>query len=201
MDTAPVVSAQRAYFRSGATLDIKFRLNALNRLEDAIRRHETDLLTAIKSDLGKSATEAFMCEVGLTLSEISHVRRHLRRWARTACRPTPLTNFPALSRIVQEPYGVVLIMSPWNYPVLLSLEPLVGAIAAGNCVVVKPSAYSPATSKVLTVLLREAFAPEYVAIVEGGRAENQSLLEQRFDYIFFSGGVTVGKMVMEKAAR
>ncbi|MGM9831014.1 MAG: aldehyde dehydrogenase [Paludibacteraceae bacterium] len=201
MDTAPIVSAQRAYFRSGATLDIKFRLNALNRLEDAIRRHEADLLTAIKTDLGKSATEAFMCEVGLTLSEISHVRRHLRRWARTACRPTPLTNFPAMSRIVQEPYGVVLIMSPWNYPVLLSLEPLVGAIAAGNCVVVKPSAYSPATSRVLTVLLREAFAPEYVAVVEGGRAENQSLLEQRFDYIFFTGGVTVGKMVMEKAAR
>ena len=201
MDTAPIVSAQRAYFRSGATLDIKFRLNALNRLEDAIRRHETDLLTAIKSDLGKSATEAFMCEVGLTLSEISHVRCHLRRWARTACRPTPLTNFPALSRIVQEPYGVVLIMSPWNYPVLLSLEPLVGAIAAGNCVVLKPSAYSPATSKVMTDLLREAFSPEYIAVVEGGRAENQSLLEQRFDYIFFTGGVTVGKMVMEKAAR
>lgn len=201
MDIAPILTAQRAYFRSGATLDIKFRLHALCCLEKAVRRHEHDLLEAIKTDLGKSATEAYMCEVGLTLVEIAHVRRHLRRWARTVRRPTPLTNFPAKSMIVQEPYGVVLVMSPWNYPVLLSLEPLIGAVAAGNCVVVKPSAYSPATSKVLTVLLREAFPKEYVSVVEGGRAENQSLLEQRFDYIFFTGGVTVGKTVMEKAAR
>lgn len=201
MDTAPIVNAQRAYFRSGATLDLQFRLQALHRLEQSIRKYESDLLNAIKTDLGKSATEAYMCEVGLTLAEIAHVRKHLRRWARTRRRPTPLTNFPAKSMIVQEPYGVALIMSPWNYPVLLSLEPLAGAIAAGNCAVVKPSAYSPATSAVLTTLLREAFSEEYVAVVEGGRAENQSLLEQRFDYIFFTGGVTVGKMVMEKAAR
>lgn len=200
MDTAPIVNVQRVYFRSGATLDINFRLQALDRLSDAVRRHEDDLLAAIKTDLGKSVTEAYMCEVGLTLAEIAHVRRNLRRWARTRCRMTPLTNFPAKSMIVQEPYGVVLVMSPWNYPVLLALEPLAGAIAAGNCVVVKPSAYSPATSAVLTTLLREAFAEEYVAVVEGGRAENQSLLEQRFDYIFFTGGVTVGKMVMEKAS-
>lgn len=201
MDTAPIVEAQREWFGKGITLDYQYRKQALERLAESIKKHEKELLDAIKTDLGKSAIEAYMCEVGLTLEEIAYTKRNLRSWAKTKCRPTPLTNFPAKSMIVQEPYGVVLVMSPWNYPVLLTLQPLVGAIAAGNCVVVKPSAYSPATSSVLTILLREAFPPEHVAVVEGGRAENQSLLEQRFDYIFFTGGVNVGKMVMEKAAQ
>lgn len=200
MDTQPIVAAQRAYFAQGETFSVSFRLEALKKLKKAIQKHEQDLLKAIKEDLGKSASEAYMCEVGLTLSEISHFQKHLRRWARTKRKLTPLTNFAAKSTIVQEPYGVVLIMSPWNYPVLLSLEPLVGAIAAGNTVVLKPSAYSPATSAVMATLIEETFPPEYIAVVKGGRAENQSLLEQTFDYIFFTGGVTVGKMVMTKAA-
>lgn len=201
MNTACVVEKQRAFFRAGNTLPLAFRHEALEKLYAAIKRREEDLQQALCIDLGKSSAEAFMCEIGLTLSEISYVRRHLNRWARAARKPTPLTNFPALSKIVQEPYGVVLVMSPWNYPVLLTLEPLVGAIAAGNCVVLKPSAYSPHTSNVLAQLVRETFSEDYVAVVTGGRAENQDLLEQRFDYIFFTGGVRVGQLVLEKAAK
>ena len=183
MDAKPIVDAQRAYFLKGDTFAYAFRMDALNRLYKAIRRHENDLLEAIHSDLGKSASEAYMCEVGLTLSEITHMKKHLRKWMRTERKLTPLTNFAAKSMIVKDPYGVVLIMSPWNYPVLLSLEPLVGAIAAGNTVVLKPSAYSPATSEVIAQLISETFEPEYITVVRGGRAENQSLLEQKFDYI------------------
>lgn len=200
MDAKPIVDVQRTYFLKGDTFAYAFRMDALNSLYKAIRRHENDLLEAIHSDLGKSASEAYMCEVGLTLSEITHMKKHLRKWMRTERKLTPLTNFAAKSMIVKDPYGVVLIMSPWNYPVLLSLEPLVGAIAAGNTVVLKPSAYSPATSEVIAQLISETFEPEYITVVRGGRAENQSLLEQKFDYIFFTGGVEVGKMVMKKAA-
>lgn len=200
MEAKPLVDAQRAYFMKGETFDVRFRQEALDKLKKAIKRHEQDLLEAIQTDLGKSAAEAYMCEVGLTLSEISHFQKHLKCWSRTRIKHTPLTNFASKSMIIQEPYGVVLIMSPWNYPVLLALEPLVGAIAAGNTVVLKPSAYSPATSAVMATMIEETFAPEYISVVKGGRAENQSLLEQKFDYIFFTGGVQVGKLVMQKAA-
>ena len=142
-----------------------------------------------------------MCEVGLTLSELSFVEKRLARWMGDRNHLTPLAQFPARSFTVQEPYGVVLIMSPWNYPFLLTMEPLIGAIAAGNCCVVKPSAYSPATSAVIRDILSQCFPPEYVAVVEGGRAENQALLDQKFDYIFFTGGTAVGKEVMSKAAK
>lgn len=201
MNIEQIVDAQRKYFSTGKTFDIKYRLEALDKLKASIKKHEAELLDAIKQDLGKSASESFMCEVGLTLSEITHFKKHLRSWARIKRKCTPLTNFHAKSMIVQEPYGVVLIMSPWNYPVLLTLEPLIGAIAAGNCAVVKPSAYSPETSKVMHQLISETFSPEYVTVVTGGRAENADLLEQKFDYIFFTGGVTVGKLVMEKASK
>ena len=195
------VSAARQFFRSGKTLDLSYRKDALRRLKEAIQSNETQLSEAIRSDLGKSASEAYMCEIGLVLAEIGYTLNHIDRWARTKRMATPLTNFHSKSMIVEEPYGVVLVMSPWNYPVLLTLEPLVGAIAAGNCVVVKPSAYSPATTAVMTDIITETFPTEYVSVVTGGRAENQDLLDQRFDYIFFTGGVTVGKMVMEKAAK
>lgn len=141
-----------------------------------------------------------MCEVGLTLSELRFVRKHINSWSKTRTVRTPLAQFHGKSFTVQEPYGVVLVMSPWNYPVLLTLEPLIGALAAGNCCIVKPSAYSPATSQVITQLIGETFPKGYVAVVEGGREENQNLLEQTFDYIFFTGSVNVGKLVMEKAS-
>lgn len=196
-----IVARQHEYFRTGATLPVQFRLRALDKLKAAIKKYESELQEAVHADLGKSASEGYMCEVGLTLSEISHVRSRLRRWARPDLCWTPLTNFPALSQIRHDPYGVVLIMSPWNYPVLLTLEPLVGAIAGGNCACVKPSAYSPATSEVIARLIKETFSPEYVTVITGGRQENQTLLDQKFDYIFFTGGVCVGRMVMERAAQ
>ncbi len=201
MNITDIVNRQRTFFYTGETLPIKYRKQALNKLKKAIQAHEKELLDALHTDLGKSAAEGFMCEVGLTLSEISYVSKHLHRWARNKRVCTPITNFHAKSFTVQEPYGVTLIMSPWNYPVLLTLEPLVGAIAAGNCCVLKPSNYSPATSEVLASLIAEVFPPEYVTVVTGGRKENTDLLEQHFDYIFFTGGVTVGKLVMEKAAQ
>ena len=195
-----ILEEQRAWFDGGHTLPVAARLEALDRLERAILRHEQDLYRALKADLGKSQMEAYMCEVGLTLSELRYVRKHTRAWSRDRRVLTPLAQFHAKSFTVQEPYGVVLILSPWNYPVLLTLEPLIGALAAGNCCVVKPSAYSPATSAVLAELLREALPPEHVAVVEGGRQENQGLLAQKFDYIFFTGSVSVGREVMSKAA-
>ncbi len=191
---------QRSFFDSGKTLDIHYRLAALNALEQAVREYEPKLSEALFSDLGKSRAESYMCEIGLTLSELRYMKKHLRSFAAKRLVLTPLAQFPSQSFTVQEPYGVVLIMSPWNYPVLLTLEPLIGALAAGNCCVVKPSAYAPKTSRVLAQMLGAVFPEEYVAVIEGGRAENQNLLEQRFDYIFFTGGVKVGKMVMEKAS-
>lgn len=196
-----IVSKQRAYFTTGETIPVDHRIAALKRLQAAIMSHKQELLDAMHTDLGKSASEAYMTEVGLVLSDIAYQIKHVRQWAKPTPMWTPLTNFPGLSRIHHDPYGVVLVMSPWNYPCLLTLEPLSGAIAAGNTVVVKPSAYSPTTSAIIATIISEAFDPQYVACITGGRAENQSLLEQKFDYIFFTGGVTVGKMVMEKASR
>ena len=201
MTIQELTAAQRAFFRTGATLDLSFRKKALDKLEEAIRAREGELLSALRADLGKSDTEGYLCEVGLALSELSFMRRRLARWARDRRVSTPLALFPARSLTLREPYGVVLIMSPWNYPLLLTLDPLIGAIAAGNCCVVKPSAYAPAASAVLRDLIAACFPPEYVAVVEGRRAENQALLNQRFDYIFFTGGAEVGRQVMEKAAK
>lgn len=195
------IQEQREYFLSGATLPVSFRKKALDRLYKGVKKYEPQLLEAMKSDLGKSASEAYMTEIGTTLGEISYNRSHVGSWASPSCRLAPLANFPATQKIYKDPYGVVLVMSPWNYPVLLTLGPVVAAIAAGNCVCVKPSAYSPATSAVLQQLIAECFDPKHVECITGGREQNKTLLDQHFDYIFFTGGVTVGKMVMEKAAQ
>ena len=191
---------QRAYFASGQTLPVQARIQALDNLERAILHHEDALYQALQMDLGKSRTEAYLCEVSLTLSELRYVRKHVKRWSGRQWVPSALAQLPGRASILPEPYGVALILSPWNYPVLLTLEPLIGALAAGNCAVVKPSAYSPHTSAVLAALIGEALPPEHAAVVEGGRQENQCLLEQSFDYIFFTGSVAVGREVMTKAA-
>lgn len=201
MQIEKLVKSQKEYFGTHETFDVSFRIAMLKKLKTSIQNHEADILKALQTDLGKSATEAYMCEVGLTLSELSYQMKHLRKWSRSKRYPTGLANFPAKSFTVCEPYGCVLIMSPWNYPFMLCMEPLIGALAAGNCCVVKPSAYSPATSAIIKQITEEVFMPQYVAVVEGGRQENQALLEQRFDYIFFTGGVSVGKYVMEKASK
>ncbi len=200
MDIQQIVEKQREFFDTGKTIDVDFRITALKRLREAIYKHEAEIHAALKKDLGKSEAESYMCEIGMTLSEISYQLKHIKTWSRSHTKRTGMANFHGKSFTVCEPYGCVLIMSPWNYPFMLCLEPMVGAIAAGNCCVLKPSAYSPATSAVIRQIVSEIFPEKYVAVVEGGRAENTELLNQKFDYIFFTGGVTVGKLVMEKAS-
>ena len=195
-----ILRRQREYFATGATLSRKFRAEQLGKLKASLQRHETELNDALQQDLGKSRMESYMCEIGLTLSELTWMQKHLRGLMREKRVPTPLSQFAARSFRSPSPYGTVLIMSPWNYPVLLTLDPLIDAIAAGNTAVVKPSAYAPATAAVLKMILEECFQAEYVAVITGGRAENQALLQQRFDMIFFTGGKTVGREVLRSAA-
>ncbi|MDE5897113.1 MAG: aldehyde dehydrogenase [Clostridia bacterium] len=195
-----LLNRQHEYFTSGATLPVKFRIAALKRLRSAIRTHERELLAALKSDLGKSETEAYMCEIGMTYAEIAYLLKHVKKFAKPEKARTPLSQFPAKSYKLRSPYGCALIMSPWNYPLLLSLEPLADAIAAGNCAIVKPSAYSPATGEAVRKLISETFLPEHVSVVTGGRRENDRLLDLPFDKIFFTGSIAVGKEVMRRAA-
>ena len=196
-----IIKKQRVFFSSGATLDVNYRITALKKLRVALEQKESAIAQALHTDLGKSAEESYMCETGIVLSEISYMLRHIRRFAKEQTVATPLAQFASRSYKKPMPYGVTLIMSPWNYPFMLSLDPLVDAIAAGNTVVLKPSAYSPATSKLLKELISELFPEEYIAVVEGGREENAYLLDQKFDYIFFTGSKTVGQLVLEKAAK
>lgn len=200
MDFEKLTAAQRAYWNTGATRSTAIRQMMLEKLEKAVLAHEGELLSALGADLGKADYEGYACEVGIVLSELRYARRHLEKWAAPQKRRSPLALFPAQSRVLAEPYGVVLIMSPWNYPVQLTLAPLVSALAAGNCAVVKPSAYAPNVSKALAAMLEGLFDPRMVAVVQGGRAENAALLEQKFDYIFFTGSPEVGKTVMRAAA-
>ncbi len=196
-----IVQKQRKFFLSGKTLDLNFRINALKRLKNAIEENADKINEAIKKDLGKSAFEGYMCETGLVLSEISFMLSHIKKFAKDKTRLTPLAQFASRSYVKKSPYGVCLVMSPWNYPFLLSIDPLVDAIAAGNTVVLKPSAYSPYTTRVIGELIKETFDEKYVAFVDGGREENSHLLEEKFDYIFFTGGKSVGRLVMEKASK
>ena len=191
---------QREYFKSGATLPIKKRIESLKKLKEVIKNREKDIFDALYKDLGKSNTEAYMCEVGLALSEITYFIKNLKKFAKDKVVYTPITNFHAKSIIKSVPYGNVLIISPWNYPFLLAIESLTDAIAAGNTVILKPSAYSPATSKIVKEIIEEAFSPEYVAVVTGGREENKNLLSMKFDYIFFTGSQNVGKEVLRAAS-
>lgn len=200
-DIITIVEKQRSFFASGITKEPAYRLKYLRSLGIAIHRHEQDILDALRKDLNKAPFEAFATEIGMVLEELRFVMKHLNGWAAPKKVRTPITNFPSTSRIYSEPYGIALIMSPWNYPFHLTFSPLIGAIAAGNCVVVKPSNYSPSTSQVIELILSEVFDQEYVAVIQGGREANQSLLEQKFDYIFFTGSVSVGKTVMAAAAK
>ena len=195
-----LVQCQRDYFRTGATLPVSFRLEALNKLYKAINARQEEICAVLKADLGKSETESFMCEIGMVLSEITYMRKHIRNSSRPRTVWTPLAQFHSHSFTQSVPYGNTLIMSPWNYPFLLSMEPLVDAIAAGNTAIVKPSAYSPATAEIVKSLVEECFPAEFVTVVTGGRQENSVLLEQKFDMIFFTGSQAVGKEVLRRAA-
>lgn len=196
-----IAVAQKQYFRTGATLDIKFRLQMLRRLEEGIRTHEKALCDALWADLHKSYEEAYLTEISIVYGEIRQHLRHLRRWALREKRPTPITLFPSQSYQVKEPLGNTLIIAPWNYPVQLLLNPLVGAISAGCTAMLKPSPYVPSVSAVLAQLVSETFDPEYIALVQGNREVNGALLEMRWDMIFFTGSPDLGKKVMSAAAK
>ncbi len=172
----------------------------LEKLYCAIEKYETEISDALKSDLGKSETEGFMCEIGLAKTEISYLLKNLKKFASKQRVKTPLAQFASKSYRIAVPYGNVLIMSPWNYPFLLTVEPLTDAIAAGNTAVLKPSAYSPATSEIIEKIISETFPEEYVSVITGGRKENAALLEKKFDFIFFTGSTSVGKTVLRNAA-
>lgn len=195
------VSLQRKFFETGTTLDYEYRLMQLCKLQKAVRKYEKELSKALKQDLNKADFEGYATEIGLVLEETAYAIRHLKSFMKPKIVPTSIVNFPSVSRIYKDPYGVALVMSPWNYPVLLTLDPLIGAIEGGNCCVVKPSAYSPNTSAVMKKMLEEIYPEHYVAVIEGGREENKELLKQNFDFIFFTGSVSVGRMVQEAASR
>ncbi len=200
MNIDQILESQKKYFRSGATLPVDFRIAMLKKLYQTIKKYENEIGEALTKDLGKSDFEGFMCEVGLVLTEISYMIRHTRKFAREKTVYTPLAQFASRSYKKPSPYGNVLIMSPWNYPFLLTIDPLADAIAAGNTAIVKPSAYSPATSAVIEKIIKECFDPEYVAVVTGGRKENAALLEKKFDFVFFTGSQSVGKEVLRHTA-
>lgn len=200
MNIDQLLEKQRAYFRSGATLSVDFRIEMLKKLKNAILKYENDIHLALKKDLGKSDFEGYMCEVGMVLSELSYMIRHTRKFAKRQLVHTPLAQFASVSYRKPTPYGNTLIMSPWNYPFLLSIDPLVNAIAAGNTAIIKPSAYSPATSEIVEKIIAECYPTEYVAVVTGGRKENAELLNKKFDFVFFTGSQNVGKEVLRHTA-
>ncbi|MDO4483277.1 MAG: aldehyde dehydrogenase [Clostridia bacterium] len=195
-----LLNRQKSFYRSGKTLPVAWRIQQLKKLYDAVKDNQQKIAEALAQDLGKSGYESFMCEIGLTLSEISYMIRHTGRLAKRKTVWTPLAQFASHSFRQPMPYGNTLIMSPWNYPFLLTIEPLADAIAAGNTAMVKPSAYSPATSQVMADLLADIFPAEYVAVVTGGRAENAALLDMHFDLVFFTGSQAVGKEVLRRCA-
>ncbi len=196
-----IASLQRQFFNTHVTRDVKYRRAALKKLRTALKEWEPRICEALQQDLGKCATETYMTEIGMVLSSLNHTLSSLRSWSKPRRKYTPLAQFPSVSRVVPEPYGVALIMSPWNYPVLLCLDPLVAALSAGNCCVLKPSSMTPATSAVLAEMLGSLYPKEYVHVVLGGRESTGVLLEQKFDYIFFTGSPAVGHIIMEAAAR
>lgn len=200
-DVTVLLNSQRRFYGTGKTRDIDFRIRQLVRLKESIIKKEAEIMEALKKDLNKAPFEAYATEIGMVLEEINYLIKNIKILAGTKKVRTPVTQFPSASRIYKEPYGIVLIMAPWNYPLQLSLAPLAGAIAAGNCMILKPSEYAPCSSKVIGKVIREVFPEKYIAVVEGGMEVNQRLLQNKFDYIFFTGSVSVGRIIMAEAAK
>ncbi len=200
-DMSARVKKQKQFFEKGITKEVDYRIKSLKLLKQIILTHETEILEALKRDLNKAPFEAYATEVGLVLEELEYIVRHLRNWAKPRKVKTPITHFLSASYQYSEPYGIVLIMSPWNYPFQLTIAPLIGSMAAGNCTIVKPSEYSSHTAEIIERLLRENFDESYITVVRGGREANKTLLDEKFDYIFFTGSVSVGRVVMESASK
>lgn len=195
-----IINRQRGYFITGATKPVDFRLEKLRLLKQVIRAYEEKIEAALWEDLHKSAYESYLTEISIVLQELEDHIRHLRRWTRPLKVSTPLHLFGGKSRIIYEPLGVALIVAPWNYPFQLLMAPLIGAVAAGNCVILKPSPYAPAIVRVMAAMVAEAFSPEHVTLVPGGREVNQALWSEKMDVIFFTGSPALGRIVMKAAA-
>ena len=195
-----LVQKQREYYNRGETIDVNFRIRALKALYSAVKKYEDEICEALHEDLGKSRFESYMCEIGTALEEIRYLIKHMKKFTKPKRVPTPLSQFPSRCYKQPVPYGNTLIMSPWNYPFLLTVEPLADALGGGNTAVLKPSAYSPKTSMVIEKIITEIFPVEYVAVVTGGRAENSALLLSKFDFVFFTGSQSVGKEVLRHTA-
>jgi aldehyde dehydrogenase (NAD+) len=197
-----IMDAQRRFFATGQTLSIDFRIDQLTKLKTLLHIHEVEIVTALKKDLNKSETEAVVTEIILLADEIDFIIKNLKKWARPikVHSPFPLC-WPGRSTIHLEPYGSVLIIAPWNFPFMLSMSPLIGAMCAGNCAILKPSEISIHTQEIIFKIINEHFSPEYITAIKAGPNEVQELLEEKFDYIFFTGGTHVGKMIMQAAAK
>jgi len=196
-----LVNKQRDYFKTGESLSVDFRRAALKKLLLAVEENESAILEALKADLNKHATEAYISEISLVKGEIKFALKNLKKWTKVKKVKTPIIHWPSKSYLYSEPYGVVLIIAPWNYPFQLSFSPLVGAIAAGNCAIVKPSEFAKATSSVVNKLISSTFNKNYITVVEGDHEVSSNLLKERFDYIFFTGSSNVGKIVLEHASK
>ncbi|GAB1539950.1 aldehyde dehydrogenase [Scytonema sp. NUACC21] len=197
---ADIIARQREFFKTGKTKDVNFRLEQLKVLKQAVNENKEAILQAVKADLGKPEFEAYATEIG-TVQEINNAIKHIKTWSKPQKVAASVQFFPASAKIYPEPLGVVLIIGPWNYPFHLIISPLIGAIAAGNCVIIKPSELAPHTSIVLNKIINKYFDPAYIAVIEGGVETSQQLLAEKFDHIFFTGGTAVGKIVMESAAK
>jgi aldehyde dehydrogenase (NAD+) len=201
LPAAGIADAQRAFFRRGLTREVGFRVTQLSALRRAIVEREGDILDALRRDLGRPMAEGYVSEIAIVLHEIDFALENVASWAKPRKVRTPLILFPGSSWVYPEPFGCAFIIAPWNYPFQLAVSPLIGALAAGNCAVVKPSEAAPDTSRLVARMIGDAFDPAYLAAVEGGVEETKALLEQRFDYIFFTGGTRIGRAVMAAAAR
>ncbi len=196
-----IFQRQRLFFESGRTMDVSFRLEALHKLKQSIIDHEYKINNALKADLGKPLMESYTSEIGFTLLELNHAIKHLKKWARPRKVRGSLATFPSKSYIFSEPFGVALIIGPWNFPLQLTLLPLVGAIAAGNCAVLKASRKIPTSAETIKSIIKTAFEEDYVAVSDDSDREGQGLLDQKYDKVFFTGSPGTGKLVMEKAAK
>lgn len=199
-DVEDMIHEQHGYYYTGATKSAEFRQTQLLRLKSTIQKHEDDIIEALQLDLGKSEFEAYATEVGFVLDSIGYMAKHLETWMKPEQVKTPLHLQPAKSFVMREPYGSVLVIGPFNYPFQLVMEPLIGALAAGNCAIVKPSEATPNVARIIRTVLEESFPPHYVKVVEGEREEVTALIHASFDYIFFTGSVPVGKVVMKAAS-
>ena len=200
MNIEKIVKEQRKYFNEFNTRDVNTRIDTLKTIQKWILNNEDKIYEALEKDLNKCDSESYMCEIGMALSDIRYQIKHLKKWCKRKIVLTSISQFPSIAYKYYEPYGVTLVMSTWNYPFLLSIQPTIASIAAGNTVILKPSAYAPNTSSLLKEMFTETCNKDLVTVIEGGRRENEEILNQKYDYIFFTGSSTVGKLVMSKAS-